>query len=91
MISMLKRAIQDPQREVVFIHGARNSGVQAMHERLRETAKSHGNFRLVVFYDAPLPQDVEGVDYDMPGHVDVNAIKGAILLPDADGQAEITL
>lgn len=30
MISMLKRAIQDPQRQVVFVHGARNSKVQAM-------------------------------------------------------------
>jgi hypothetical protein len=25
------------------------------------------NFKLVVFYDDPLPQDVEGVDYDLKG------------------------
>jgi nitric oxide dioxygenase len=84
MISMLKRAIQDPQRQVVFIHGARNSGVQAMRNRLRDTAKTHSNFGLIVFYDAPLPQDVKGVDYDALGRVDVNSIKDAILLPDAD-------
>ncbi|AIO37160.1 NO-inducible flavohemoprotein [Burkholderia pseudomultivorans] len=84
MISMLKRAIQDPQRQVVFVHGARNSGVHAMRDRLRETANTYANFSLVVFYDDPLPQDIEGTDYDLKGLVDVNAIKGAILLPDAD-------
>ncbi|KVL29537.1 NO-inducible flavohemoprotein [Burkholderia sp. MSMB1835] len=84
MISMLKRAIQDPQRQVVFVHGARNSGVHAMRDRLRETANTYANFNLVVFYDDPLPRDIEGTDYDLKGLVDVNAIKGAILLPDAD-------
>jgi nitric oxide dioxygenase len=84
MISMLKNAIQDPQRRVVFVHGARNSRVQAMRERLRETAKTHSNFNLIVFYDAPLPEDVKGRDYDYAGLVDVNSIKNAVLIPDAD-------
>lgn len=84
MISMLKRAIQDPQRQVVFVHGARNIKVQAMRERLREIAKSHANFRLTVYYSEPLPEDVPGKDYDYAGHVDVKAIKNEILLPDAD-------
>lgn len=84
MISMLKRAIQDPQRQVVFIHGARNSGVQAMRNRLREIAKTHSDFHLMVFYDSPLPQDVKGVDYDALGHVDIDSIKDKLLLPDAD-------
>ncbi|WP_175721549.1 NO-inducible flavohemoprotein [Burkholderia anthina] len=84
MISMLKRAIRDPQRQVVFVHGARNSGVHAMRDRLRETAKTYANFKLVVFYDDPLPQDAEGSDYDRKGLVDVNALQDTILLPDAD-------
>jgi nitric oxide dioxygenase len=84
MISMLKKAIQDPKRQVVFIHGARNSRAQAMGERLRETAKSQANFHLLVYYDDPLPEDVVGKDYDHAGFVDVKAIKNEILLPDAD-------
>lgn len=84
MISMLKRAIQDPQRQVVFVHGARNSGVHAMRDRLREAAKTNANFNLVVFYDDPLPQDVVGQDYDFAGLVDVSTIKDLILLPNAD-------
>jgi nitric oxide dioxygenase len=84
MISMLKVAIKDPQRSVVFVHGARNSLVQAMRNQLRETAKAYANFDLIVFYDAPLPEDVEGRDYDYRGFVDVTSIKDSILLPDAD-------
>ncbi|SKC99448.1 Ferredoxin-NADP reductase [Burkholderia sp. YR290] len=84
MISMLKKAIQDPQRQVVFVHGARNGAVHAMRDRLRETAAAHANFHLVVFYDEPLPQDTQGRDYNHAGFVDVNLIKSSILLQDAD-------
>jgi len=84
MISMLKKAIQDPQRQVVFVHGARNSRAHAMRDRLRETAAAHANFHLVVFYNEPLPQDIFGRDYDHAGLVDVNLIKTSILVPDAD-------
>lgn len=84
MISMLKQAIQDPDRQVVFVHGARNSSVHAMRDRLRETARTQPNFKLVVFYDSPLPQDVAGTDFDFSGLVDVGKIQDAITLPDAD-------
>ncbi|GGF49233.1 flavohemoprotein [Aliidongia dinghuensis] len=84
MISMLEKAIQNPERQVVFIHGARNSKVQAMRQLLRETATTHGNFNLVVFYDEPLPLDVLGRDYDHRGFVDLDMIKNSILVPDAD-------
>lgn len=85
MISMLKRVLQSPQqRQVVFVHGARNSAVQAMKSRLRQAAQDHSNFRLTVFYSEPLPQDVEGRDYDYPGLVDVRLIAEDILLADAD-------
>jgi nitric oxide dioxygenase len=84
MVSMLRRAIQDPERKVVFVHGARNSAVHAMRDRLRETAAAHSNFHLVVFYNEPLPGDVQGRDYDYTGFVDAGLIKQAILLPDAD-------
>lgn len=84
MVSMLKRAIQDPHRQVVFIHGARNSAVHAMRDRLRQTAATQGNFRAIIFYDAPLGTDVQGKDYDYPGFVDLNKLHDAVLLPDAD-------
>lgn len=84
MVSMLKTALQDPARQVVFVHGARNSRVQAMRNRLRQAEREHENFRVIVFYNEPLAEDVEGRDYDHPGLVDVKLIRDQILLPDAD-------
>jgi nitric oxide dioxygenase len=84
MISMLEKAVHNPERQVVFVHGARNSKVQAMRQLLHETATAHVNFDLVVFYDQPLPQDVLGRDYDHCGFVDLDLIQESILIPDAD-------
>ena len=84
MISMLKTAVQNPQRQVVFVHGARNSRVQAMRNRLRMAAREHANLRVLVFYNEPLAEDVAGEDYDYAGLVDVHLIGDAILLPEAD-------
>lgn len=84
MVSMLKTALQDPARQVVFVHGARNGRVQAMRNRLRQAERENENFRVIVFYNEPLAEDVEGRDYDHPGLVDVKLIRDQILLPDAD-------
>ncbi|KHO64441.1 NO-inducible flavohemoprotein [Pseudomonas flexibilis] len=84
MVSMLKTALQKPARQVVFVHGARNSRVHAMRDRLRQAEREHANFKVLVFYNEPLAEDVEGRDYDHPGLVDVKAIRDEILLPDAD-------
>ncbi|SAL24154.1 nitric oxide dioxygenase [Caballeronia cordobensis] len=84
MVSMLRRAIQNPQRQVVFVHGARNGAVHAMRDRLRQTAATYANFKAFVYYDDPLPADVQGEDYDRKGFVDLNELKALILQPDAD-------
>jgi nitric oxide dioxygenase len=39
---------------------------------------------MFIFYDAPLPGDKQGTDYDFPGLVDVNLIANAVMLPEAD-------
>jgi nitric oxide dioxygenase len=85
MISMLNRVLQSPgQREIVFVHGARNSAVHAMRDHLREAAAAHSNFTTFIFYSEPLPGDVEGRDYDFSGFVDLDRIGNAIMLPQAD-------
>lgn len=84
MISMLKKALQNPARQVVFVHGARNSAVHAMKDRLRQAAQQYPNFKLSTFYSDPLPTDQQGRDYDFPGLVDIERISDAIMLPGAD-------
>lgn len=85
MISMLNRVLQSPgRRQIVFVHGARNSAVHAMKDHLRETAARHPNFRTFIFYNEPLPGDKEGRDYDFNGFVDLDRILDAVMLPNAD-------
>lgn len=84
MVSMLNRVLQSAGRQVVFVHGARNSAVHAMKDHLRQTAQQHPNFKTFIFYNEPLPQDQQGRDYDYPGLVNVDLIADAIMLPDAD-------
>lgn len=67
MVSMLKKALQTPPRKVVFVHGARNSAVHAMRDRLKEASRTYPDFKLFIFYDDPLPTDIEGRDYDFAG------------------------
>jgi len=84
MISMLNRVLQSPGRDVVFVHGARNSAVHAMKDHLRQMAQQYPKFKTFIFYNEPLPQDQQGRDYDYPGLVDIRLIEDAIMLPDAD-------
>jgi nitric oxide dioxygenase len=84
MISMLNRVLESPGRDIVFVHGARNSAVHAMKDYLRTTAAQHPNFKTFIFYNEPLPQDQIGKDFDYEGFVDIDAIASAVMLPDAD-------
>ena len=84
MVSMLKRALQDLNRKVVFVHGARKRKVQAMRNRLRETVPEPPNFKTLIFYSEPLPTDVQGKDYDYPGLVDLEKVSDSVLLSEAD-------
>jgi nitric oxide dioxygenase len=85
LISMLNRVLQSPgQRDIVFVHGARNSAVHAMKDHLRETTARHPHFKTFIFYSEPLPHDVAGEDYDFSGFVDLDRISDAVMLPAAD-------
>jgi len=55
-----------------------------MKDHLRTVATQQSNFKTFIFYDAPLPQDQQGKDFDFPGIVDIDKIADAIMLPDAD-------
>lgn len=84
MISMLNRVLQSVARDVVFVHGARNSAVHAMKDHLQQAAQQHPNFKAITFYNEPLPKDEQGKDYDHFGFVDINLIADKALLPNAD-------
>jgi nitric oxide dioxygenase len=84
LVSMLKTVLKNTERQVVFVHGARNSSVHAMKERLKAAADTNRRLTNIVFYDAPLEDDVQGYDYDHAGLVDLRRVADKVLLPDAD-------
>ena len=84
MVSMLKTLLRNTDRELVFVHGARNSSVHAMKDRIDAVAQTNRRFKSITFYDAPLPTDAKGYDFDHEGRVDLKRIADAALLPAAD-------
>jgi nitric oxide dioxygenase len=84
LVSMLKAVLKDTEREVVFVHGARNSRVHAMKDRMQAVAETNPRVTSIVFYDAPLESDAIGYDYDYQGMVDLARIADVVVKPNAD-------
>ncbi|KAJ5480210.1 hypothetical protein N7530_005719 [Penicillium desertorum] len=86
MMSMLKSIIsqQGQTRRVVFIHAARNGRVHAMKNDLIQIVAENPSVSRMVFYEDAGENDVQGVDYDHVGRVDLARIKDKAVLPDAD-------
>lgn len=84
LVSMLKAVLKSTDREVVFVHGARNSSVHAMKDRVKAAAETNPRLTSIVFYDAPLESDVQGYDHDHVGLVDLRRVAQSVLKPNAD-------
>jgi nitric oxide dioxygenase len=84
LVSMLKAVLKKTDREVVFVHAARNGKVHAMKDRLKAAADTNPRLTSVVFYEHPLDGDIRGYDYDHAGRVDLRLISKTVLKPDAD-------
>ncbi|MDM0109241.1 NO-inducible flavohemoprotein [Variovorax sp. J22R24] len=84
LVSMLKAVLKNTDRDVVFVHGARNGAVHAMKDRIEAAAETNRRLTSIVFYDAPLPSDVLGYDYDHEGLVDLRRIAASAVKADAD-------
>src|SRR5690625_3589939 len=68
MMSMLETVImKQPDREVIFIHAARNERVHAMRDRVKAIAENH-NVKTYTIYDSPEEQD-DGA-FDKAGFID---------------------
>jgi len=76
MMSMLTTICDSGgDREVWFFYGLRHGGEHAMKEQLEQRHRDHPNFRLVVVYGQPRPEDRLGIDYDREGHVSVDLMR----------------
>jgi len=84
LVSILKAVLKNTDREVVFVHGARNGKVHAMKDRLKAVADTNRRLTSIVFYDAPLDSDIQGYDHDHVGRVDLRRISESVLKANAD-------
>lgn len=83
LLSMLEHLVETgSNREIVWVHGSRNTRVHAFREPVTELAARHGNVRKHIFYDQLEPGlAVEG-HYE--GIVDLRQLNGGTLLQEAD-------
>jgi nitric oxide dioxygenase len=85
MVSMLNHVIREqPDRPVVFVHGARHRGVHALGDHIRDLGERHPRLDTAIFYELVGSDDRPGVDYHHVGRVDLAAIHDRVVLPDAD-------
>ena len=70
VLAMLQRLVQtSSEREVHWIHGARNGSEHPFREEVRELLALLPNAHSHVRYSQPQPRDTEGRDYDRQGHI----------------------
>jgi len=75
--SVLERSVG---QEIWLFYGVRNGNEHVMKGHLQALAERHDNFQLHVCYSAPGESDVEGVDYDHHGRVDLPLLRNTLRL-----------
>jgi hypothetical protein len=72
MMSMLRWCLaRQPERHVYLYYGLRHGNEHAFKAQLEELASVHPRFKLHVVYSRPAAEDVQGRDFQHPGHVDL--------------------
>ena len=75
MVSMLRyMAKTQPEREVLFLHGARNSKEFPLSDEIRLIIDDHKHYSQHTVYSDPQPEDKIGIDYDSRGHISANLL-----------------
>ncbi len=83
MLAMLDFIVErQPQRQVWFLHSARNGAEHAFGKIVRNLAAQHANVHAHICYSRPLPEDEPNRDFDTAGRIDIPLI--ASLLPNND-------
>ena len=68
------------EREIWLYYGVRNGNEHIMKEHLQALARTHDDFHLHVCYSAPDKNDVEDMDYQHHGWVDIPLLRATLKL-----------
>lgn len=81
MLSIINTLLQDGSaRELWLYYGVRDGNEQIMQRHLKALAAAHANFHLHLCYSKPLASEVEGVDYQHRGRVDIPLLRATLKL-----------
>ena len=79
LLAMLESALlEQPRREVIFIHGALNFRTHAFRQHLADLAASHPNLKIHVRYSKPSDEDRQVHWHDSEGFIDAELIESLI-------------
>jgi len=85
LISMLNTVVDSgSNREIWFVHGARNSTEHAFSNHLRYLAEENVNVNVHIAYSQPQKENVKGRDYDSEGYVNMELLKKILPGKEAD-------
>lgn len=72
MVSILETiAVEYPELETHFVHGAMNGRTHAMDRHVRALAGAHERITVNTFYSEPSPDDAAGYSHDHDGRITV--------------------
>ena len=81
MLSMLNTLLKaGGTREVWLFYGVRDGKELIMGEHLRSLAQAHENFHLHLCFSRPKEREVEGIDYQHRGRVDIPLLRNTLKL-----------
>ncbi|SDX24433.1 nitric oxide dioxygenase [Marininema mesophilum] len=85
VISMLNAVVSEqPNRQVTFIHAARNSQYHPFKDDVKKLENNHKNLKSFVCYDSPTTEDKQEGNFDKEGYIDLDFLKSSVSTRDAD-------
>jgi ferredoxin-NADP reductase len=79
MLSILNTVLENGiNKEVWLYYGVRNSDELIIKSHLQALATAHDNFHLHICYSAPHESDVEGIDYQHCGRIDIPLLRATL-------------
>ncbi|KAJ4350596.1 hypothetical protein N0V95_004600 [Ascochyta clinopodiicola] len=82
LTSILNEIVEDTDRSVTWIHGARNMATRAFKKEVDSLAQKKKNLHAVYFSSNPQAGEVQGQDYDIRGRVDLDQVDRNVLFTD---------
>ncbi len=84
-LAMLEHLLkQNTGRKIRFVHACRHGGVHAFKQQVRELSEQCGQIKSLTYYEAPRVEDLQSIDYDQQGRLDLQTVASDFILPEAD-------